>query len=98
MDTLIERNLYDRCICLGSRYVKDEEIEYCHDRDYIATLKQLKAKSHDELVKMTKNPDSVYFHNDTFESASIASGCLLNIVDAVCTNKVKKKEKKRLSR
>ncbi len=44
----------------------------------------------DELIHdSTYNKNSVYYHWETYESACLATGCLLNIVDNVCTNKVK---------
>ena len=85
---LKERNLYERCVELPSREVRDEELYLCHDRDYIEGLKTLEKKSQEELIAMSKNPDSVYYHSDTFSCASLATGCLLTVVDAVCSQKV----------
>lgn len=33
----------------------------------------------------SSNKDSLYYHWDTYESASLAAGCLLQVVDAVCS-------------
>jgi hypothetical protein len=48
----------------------------------------LKDKTHEELIEMTKNPHSVYYNWSTFDAASLAAGCLLEIVDEVCLKKV----------
>ena len=85
---LKERNLYERCVELPSREVREEELLLCHDKDYIESLKTLEKKTQDELIAMSKNPDSVYYHSDTFSCASLATGCLLTVVDAVCSHKV----------
>ena len=41
----------------------------------------------EELLADSVNPHSVYYHWETFECASLATGCLLNVLDDVCTNK-----------
>ena len=84
---LKERNLYERCVEVASREVRDEELLLCHKKEYIEELKTLENKSQDELIAMSKNPDSVYFHADTFSCAQLAAGCLLSVVDAVCSHK-----------
>ncbi len=88
MDYLKTEGLYERCGRLESRYATDDEIKLCHDESYINSIKELKTKSQQELVEMTKNPNSVYYHWNTFECASLATGCLLSVVDAVCSKQV----------
>jgi len=62
-------------------------LELTHDLGYVNSLKTLKSKTREELIQLSKNPDSVYFHFDTFECAKLAAGSVLSVVDAVCTNK-----------
>jgi acetoin utilization deacetylase AcuC-like enzyme len=88
INTLKEKNLYQRCKVLNSRYAIDQELELCHKKNYIEYLRKLKSKSKNELIEMTNNPDSVYFHWETFECALLATGCLLSVVDEVCSKKV----------
>lgn len=45
----------------------------CHDKEYINRLKLLKSKTLEELIELSKNPDSVYYHFDTFECATLAT-------------------------
>lgn len=66
-----------------------EELETCHELDYIAQIKELEAKSNEELIEMSHNRDSVYYNQATYASASLAAGCVLNVVDQVCTKKVR---------
>ena len=89
LDTLKEKGLYDRCGKIDSRHAKDSELEMCHDKEYINSLKSLKSKTLDELIELSKNPDSVYYHFDTFECATLATGCVLSVIDNVCSNKVR---------
>ena len=72
---------------MEARFALDHELELTHDMTYVNSLKTLKSKNKEELIEMSKNPDSVYFHFDTFECAKLATGSVLSVVDAVCSNK-----------
>jgi histone deacetylase 6 len=75
------------CEELPSRKATDAELMLCHTQKYIEELKEYKSKSMEELIECSKNVHSVYYHWDTFECATLATGCLLNVLDNVCTNK-----------
>ncbi|CAF0704332.1 unnamed protein product [Brachionus calyciflorus] len=87
LEALKEKGIYNRCDELKSRHATENEIELCHSKSYIQEIKSLRDKSEEELKQLSKNPDSVFFHSSTFDCASLATGCLLQIVDQVCTNK-----------
>jgi hypothetical protein len=87
LETLKQRQLYQRCGILNSRSANDDEIMLCHEKDYIDKLKTLHSKTRDELIEMSRNMDSVYYNTYTFECATLAAGCVLSVVDAVCSNK-----------
>lgn len=87
LESLKEKRLYERCGNVEARLALDEELELTHDLNYVNSLKVLKSKTREELIALSKNPDSVYFHFDTFECAKLAAGSVLSIVDAVCNNK-----------
>lgn len=80
--------MYQRCEALNSRFAIDQEIELCHSKEYIQSIRSLKEKNDDELKELSRNPNSVYFNSATFECASMATGCLLEVVDQVCSEKV----------
>lgn len=84
---LKEHGLYEQCEELPSRRATDDELKLCHTDNYIAELKTYKSKSMDELIECSQNVHSVYYHWDTFECATLAAGCLLNVMDNVCTKK-----------
>jgi acetoin utilization deacetylase AcuC-like enzyme len=85
---LKDKGLYDRCIKLEPRFANENELLLCHDKKYIEEIRCLKNTSSDELIQLSKNTMSVYYHWDTFICASIAAGCLLQVIDAVCSKKV----------
>lgn len=87
LETLKQRDLYQRCGVLNSRTATDDEIMLCHQKEYIDKLKTLHSKTREELIEMSRNVDSVYYNTYTFECATLAAGCVLSVVDAVCSNK-----------
>jgi histone deacetylase 6 len=88
MAALRDKNLYQQCTPIESRYATEEEIQLCHTKDYIEKIKLLKKKTIEELLAMSKNPDSVYYNSETYECALLAAGCVINCVDQVCSKKV----------
>lgn len=88
VNALKEKNLYSRCGIIQSSLANENEIELCHSKQYIDSLKTLKEKTTEELIELSCNRESVYYHSDTFECAKMSTGCLLNVVDQVCSNKV----------
>ena len=91
MAALKEKNLFQQCTSIESRYATEDEITLCHTKEYIDSLKELKKKTNEELIKMSNNLNSVYFNSETYECALLAAGCLLNVTDQVCSKNVKKK-------
>ncbi len=75
------------CGKVESRYAKDEELNLCHPIEYINDLRSLKSKTINELEELSNNKNSVYYNKKTFECATLSTGCLLSVVDAVCTKK-----------
>lgn len=88
LNMLKEKKLYQRCGQIPSRHATDEELFLCHEQNYIERLKTLKDKSNSELMELSRNRDSVYYNSDTYECASLATGCVLKVVDEVCSQNV----------
>lgn len=84
---LKEDGLYELCTELNSRRATKEELQLCHPRDYIDRIEAIKEKTREELCKESTNMDSVYYHWETYECASLAVGCLLSVLDDVCSGK-----------
>nr|QDF21420.1 histone deacetylase 6 isoform X2 [Brachionus koreanus] len=87
LETLKEKKLYYRCKELKSRYATDQEINLCHSLNYIEKIKSVKFKSETELKDLSINNYSVFFNSSTFDCAMLATGCLLQVVDEVCSNR-----------
>ncbi|XP_071960190.1 histone deacetylase 6-like [Antedon mediterranea] len=79
--------LVERCRRLPARYAVHQEIELCHNIDYIETMEQTKSMSFRELAKQQENYESIYLHPDTYACARLALGGVLTIVDDVLTGK-----------
>ena len=88
IETLKKKMLYERCGEIESRHANEDDIALCHAKQYIQRIRKLRTKSTQELMEMSHNPDSVYYHSETYDSACLAVGCVLAVVDSVCTNKV----------
>jgi histone deacetylase 6 len=88
MMALKDKGLYQQCTSINSRFATEEEIQLCHTKDYIERIKELKTKTNEELLEMSRNPDSVYYNSETYECALLAAGCVMNCVDQVCSKNV----------
>lgn len=54
-----------------------------HSKDYIDSIKKTSTLKLKELQKQASDYNSVYLHTETWSSACVSAGCLLQIVDAV---------------
>ncbi|XP_026287181.1 histone deacetylase 6 isoform X1 [Frankliniella occidentalis] len=72
-----------RCNLVPSRVATEEELLLVHTQDHVSAMQSLATKSEDELDKQQKKMRSVYLHNSSYESASVAAGCVFQVVDAV---------------
>ncbi|XP_077291609.1 histone deacetylase 6 isoform X4 [Arctopsyche grandis] len=80
---LQEFKLLDRMRKLESRIATDEELELGHTSSLLSWLRSTATCSNQSLANQQEKYDSVYLHNDTFLSASVAVGSVLQVVDAV---------------
>ncbi|XP_022102474.1 histone deacetylase 6-like isoform X2 [Acanthaster planci] len=78
--------LVRRCLRLESRRATTEELHWCHSAEYIERLQAMKENTPRELCKMQDDFNSIYLHQSSFDSASLAAGSTLNVVDAVLSN------------
>ncbi|XP_034834916.1 histone deacetylase 6 isoform X3 [Maniola hyperantus] len=78
--------LLDRLHQLTARTATDEEILAVHTRKHLDRLKELASTKLRDLNSQKEAYDSIYFHPDTLESAAVAAGCVLQMVDAVLSN------------
>lgn len=61
----------------------EEEILLAHSQDYIHAIKKTETFKSKELERQALKYNSVYLHNETWFSACVSVGSLLQIVDNV---------------
>uniref|UniRef100_A0A1B6LQS3 UBP-type domain-containing protein n=1 Tax=Graphocephala atropunctata TaxID=36148 RepID=A0A1B6LQS3_9HEMI len=85
----LEYNLLNRLLMLQSRSASREELLLVHEASYLREMEELCASmeqmtddvKHQNSVLEKKN--SVYIHPKSYACASLAAGCLLQVVDSV---------------
>ncbi|CAH0727597.1 unnamed protein product, partial [Brenthis ino] len=78
-----EFGLLERLHQIEARPASDKEILAVHTQKHLDRLKELSSTKLRVLNTQKKAYDSVYFHPDSLESASVAAGCVLQMIDAV---------------
>ncbi|XP_017758802.1 PREDICTED: histone deacetylase 6 isoform X2 [Eufriesea mexicana] len=78
-----ECNLLDRCYVQQGRSATIEELALVHSKEYIDKIKDTENLKPKELQKQAKTYNSVYLHPETWSSACISTGSLLQVVDSV---------------
>ncbi|CAG9796344.1 unnamed protein product [Diatraea saccharalis] len=80
--------LLSRVHMVPSRLATDEEILAVTSEKHLQRLKELSSTKLRDLHSQKDAFESVYFHPDSLESASMAVGCALQMVDAVLSGAV----------
>ncbi|XP_039760371.1 histone deacetylase 6 isoform X1 [Pararge aegeria] len=78
--------LLERLHQLAARTATDEEILTVHTKKHLDRLKEIASTKLRDLNSQKEAFTSVYFHPDTLESAAVAAGCVLQMVDAVLSS------------
>ncbi|XP_018305057.1 histone deacetylase 6 isoform X2 [Mycetomoellerius zeteki] len=78
-----EHGLLQRCHLLQGRNVTIAELSLVHSIDHIDDIKRTSTLKLKELQKQASDYNSVYLHSETWSSACISAGSLLQVVDAV---------------
>ncbi|KAG5326611.1 HDAC6 deacetylase, partial [Pseudoatta argentina] len=78
-----EHGLLQRCHLLQGRNATIEELSLIHAIDHIDDIKRTSTLKLKELQKQASDYNSVYLHFETWSSACISAGSLLQAVDAV---------------
>ncbi|KAG8229704.1 hypothetical protein J437_LFUL009829 [Ladona fulva] len=83
MDRLREYGIEDRCHQLQGRLATEEELLLCHPKSHVEWLRRASILERKEMIKQEEELQSIYLHPDTYESAVVAAGSLLQVIDAV---------------
>ncbi|CAL1678585.1 unnamed protein product [Lasius platythorax] len=78
-----KHGLLERCYLLQGRSATIEELSLAHSEDYIDSIKKTSTSKPKELQKQASDYNSVYLHTETWSSACVSAGSLLQTVDAV---------------
>ncbi|XP_028048601.1 histone deacetylase 6 isoform X2 [Monomorium pharaonis] len=78
-----EHGVLQRCHLLQGRSATIEELSLVHSKDYIDDIKSTSSLKLKELQKQASDYNSVYLHTETWLSACVSAGSLLQVVDAV---------------
>lgn len=76
---LEDYGLLQRSHILPSRVATEEELLMVHTQSHITAMQSLTNQSPEELNKQQAKLHSVYLHNSSYESASVAAGCVLQV-------------------
>lgn len=82
-EKLQNTGLLSKCLLLESREAQEAELALVHDMNHINNMKSTSTMSYRNIAKVESEYDSVYICQETYKSAIIATGNLLQTVDAV---------------
>ncbi|XP_014474298.1 PREDICTED: histone deacetylase 6 isoform X1 [Dinoponera quadriceps] len=78
-----EHGLLERCHLLHGRNATMEELSLVHSKDYIDRIKNTATMKRKELEEEAAGYISIYLHKETWPSACMSAGSLLQVVDVV---------------
>lgn len=85
---LESRGLLDRCVILETRQATDEELALVHTKEHIERIRATEKMTLEEVTLAGYDIDPVTIMGQASnESARIAAGCLLQVIDAVAGGK-----------
>ena len=84
-ETIQNYGLLDRVSHLPTRKATKEELNLLHDKEHIDAMEAIEEMGQDQREKKGDSYDSIYFNEYSYNSALLAAGNLLNVVDAVCS-------------
>ncbi|CAL8098558.1 unnamed protein product [Calicophoron daubneyi] len=84
-DLMEEYGLASRCKRVEARHATEFELLRVHDKAYVDKIADTAEQDQQTLNELGNEESSVYFNKHTYDSARIAAGSVLAIVDEVCT-------------
>ncbi|VVC27104.1 Hypothetical protein CINCED_3A008507 [Cinara cedri] len=78
--------LTSRLLILKSREAKESELFLAHSKEHVDEMSNLHKLTLSELSDKEKCYDSVYLTVDTYKVSTLATGCLLQVIDSVINN------------
>ncbi|KAM6924434.1 histone deacetylase 6 [Xenentodon cancila] len=81
--------LVDRCQRIPARLVTEEELAMCHSMQHIEQMKATAAMKPRDLHRLGDDFNSIFFNNQSFQSAQLAAGGVFNSVDRILSGQVR---------
>ncbi|XP_077995868.1 protein deacetylase HDAC6-like [Glandiceps talaboti] len=82
-------HLVERCLRVEARMATDDEILQLHSEKVLEMMKAAQEMEEEELFRFSMNFNSIFFHQSAYESASLAVGSVLNVVQKVASGEVR---------
>ena len=80
-----EFGLLDRVKHVESRKATKEELTLVHESVHVQAMKLLEDMKQDEREILGNSLDSIYFNGLSYNSALLATGNVLSVIDEVCS-------------
>ncbi|XP_070571561.1 histone deacetylase 6-like [Ptychodera flava] len=77
--------LLDRCLRVEARMATDPELLALHSSGHLEKMKESQGMKNRELFMLQMEYNSIYFHQTSYECASLAAGSVFNVVKEVLT-------------
>jgi histone deacetylase 6 len=81
--------LIDQCVDIKGRFATDEEVEKKHTHRVVEFMRKSENMTNEELMNLSKQYDSMYWHKNSNKAASWALGSSIELMDSIMSDKVK---------
>jgi len=81
-------DLLKYCVHIEARSITIDELLLTHDEDYVSIIQNTPNNDSDELFSLANEYNSIYLNENTFISASIAAGSLIDLTSKVVNNEL----------
>uniref|UniRef100_A0AAY4E8U1 Protein deacetylase HDAC6 n=1 Tax=Denticeps clupeoides TaxID=299321 RepID=A0AAY4E8U1_9TELE len=91
MNMAEKQGLTDRCVScchFQPRVASEEELLLVHTKEYVDLMTSSQKMTEEELKSLSESYDSIYIHPDSFPSACMAVGSVLQLVDKIMASEL----------
>uniref|UniRef100_A0AAY4E953 Histone deacetylase domain-containing protein n=1 Tax=Denticeps clupeoides TaxID=299321 RepID=A0AAY4E953_9TELE len=74
--------------CVSPRVASEEELLLVHTKEYVDLMTSSQKMTEEELKSLSESYDSIYIHPDSFPSACMAVGSVLQLVDKIMASEL----------
>ncbi|KAJ8393479.1 hypothetical protein AAFF_G00059520 [Aldrovandia affinis] len=89
METVEKEDLLSRCVRVEARAATEDELLLVHTKEYLELMRSTQNMAESELKSLSDTYDSIYLHPESFLSATLAAGSVLQLVDKVMTSELR---------